>query len=130
MILNWNQKDYDLIPVDPNQTGLNQPIPNNLTNIGSIHDSDNICAIDKILALPVHYLVHASQIFTYEIACDPTSPLHDSLADSVTPIGNPKPRKNSPNPVPNVPADLDSEPKFSDSLFLESSNSSEDEHYK
>ena len=62
LILNWNQKDSDLIHVDLNHDYLNQPIPDGLTNIGSIHDSDSICAIDKTLTSPVHSLVHASLI--------------------------------------------------------------------
>ena len=59
-ILNLNQKYSDSINVDLNNTNLNQPIPADLASIGSIHDSDNICAIEKILASPVHSPIHAS----------------------------------------------------------------------
>ena len=78
-IINWNKKYYDLINVDPNHTNSNQLNPSDLTNIGSIHDSTNICAIENIFPLPVHSPVHTSPIFIYGGASDPTSPLHDSL---------------------------------------------------
>ena len=41
----WNHRDSGLIRVDPNHTDSNKPIPVNLTNIGSIHYSDDIRAI-------------------------------------------------------------------------------------
>ena len=106
-ILNWNQKDSNSIHVDPNHIGSNQPIPADLTNIGSIHDSDNICAIEKILQSPVHSTVHASQIFNYGSASDPRSSPHDSSAESVTPRGNAKPHGNPFNPAPTIPSYLD-----------------------
>ena len=71
--------------VDPNLTNLNRPIPANSTNIGSIHDSKNIRAIEKILSLPIH-LVHTPPpvpdppLFTYGRASDPNSLLHESSA--------------------------------------------------
>ena len=43
-ILNWNKKYSDLIHVDLNRTNSIQPIPDDSTNIGSIHDSTNIHA--------------------------------------------------------------------------------------
>ena len=83
-----------------------------MKNIGSIHDSDDICAIEKILASPVHSPIHASRIFTYASARDPLSPLHESSVESVTHRGNPKSCNNPPNPVPNVPAESDSDPSL------------------
>ena len=49
-------------------TNPNQPIPVDSKNIGSIHDSADICAIQKILTLTVHFVhtpppVPASTIF-------------------------------------------------------------------
>ena len=79
LILNWNKKDSDSIQVDLNHTHSNQPIPDDSINIVSSHDSDNICAIEKILASTVYYLVHSSRIFTYGSASEPPSPSHDSL---------------------------------------------------
>ena len=35
-IINWNQKYTDSVHIDPNHTDSNQPIPDGLTNIGSI----------------------------------------------------------------------------------------------
>ena len=113
-----------MIQITPNQ------INPNLTNIRSIHDSDNICAIDKILESLVHYPLHASQIFTFGGSSDPPSPPQDSSEESVTPRGNPKPRNNHPNPVTNVPADMDLDPGLSDSSSLESSDSLDEEHSK
>ena len=77
MILNWNQKYSNSIHIDTNHTDSNQPIPDNSTNIGSIHDSENIHAIDNILTSLVHSTVHASRIFNYGSASDPPSPPHD-----------------------------------------------------
>ena len=61
--LNYNQNYSDLINVDLNHTNSDQPTSDNSTNIGSIHDSDNILERDKTLASPVHYMVHASPIY-------------------------------------------------------------------
>ena len=61
-----------------NHTELNQPIPDDSTNIGSIHDSDNICAMEKILASPINSTVYASPIINYGSESDPLSPPHDS----------------------------------------------------
>ena len=72
-----------------------------------MHDSDDICAIENILALPVHSPLHASPMFTDGSASDPPLPTHDSSAESVTPKGNPNPRDNPSNPVPCVPDDPD-----------------------
>ena len=69
-------------------------------------------------------LVPASPIFTYGIASDPTSPFHDSSAEIVTPKGNPKPHNNTPNEVPNVLAEPDSDPSLSDSSSSDLSDSS------
>ena len=41
----WNHKDSNSIHIDPNHFNSNKTIPDNLTNIGSINDSDNISAI-------------------------------------------------------------------------------------
>ena len=76
---------------------MNQPIPDNSTNIVSINDSDGFIATEKILASPVHSLVYASPKFTYGNASDPLSPLYDSLEESVTPRVISKPRDNLPN---------------------------------
>ena len=130
LIINWNPKYSDSIHVDPNHTSSNQPIPANSENIGSIHDSVSIRAIENILELPVHSPVHASPIFTYWSESDPPLPPHDSLAEGVTPKVTPKPHNNPPNRVPNVPSDPDSEPSLSDSSLSESYDSSDDEHYK
>ena len=108
-----------MIHVDQNHTDSNQPIPADSTNIGSIHDSDNIHKIEKILASLEHSPVHASPIFTYESVIDPTSPPHDSLAESVTTKGITKPRKNPPNTVQNLPSDPDSDTSLSDSSSLD-----------
>ena len=84
-ILNLNQKYYDSIHVDMDHNNSNKPIPADLTNIVSIHDSDYIPAIENILASLVHSLVQASLIFTYGSAIEPPSSPHDSLEESVTP---------------------------------------------
>ena len=71
-----NHKYSDLIHVNLNNDDSDQPIPADLTKTRSINDSDNICAIEKILSLLVH-LVHTPstvptpQIFTYGIERDP-----------------------------------------------------------
>ena len=48
----------------------------------------------------------------------------------MTPKVNHNPHNNPPNPVPNVPADLDSDPSLSYSSSSYSSDSSDDEYYK
>ena len=53
-----NHKYSDSIHVDPNHTDSNQLIPDDLKNIGSINNSDDICAIEKIILLLVN-LVHS-----------------------------------------------------------------------
>ena len=85
LILNRNQKYSDYIHVDPNHTDWIQPIQADSTNIGSIHDSANTCAIEKILASPVHSTVPASPIISYGSASDPLSSLYGSSSESVTP---------------------------------------------
>ena len=119
-----------MIHVDLNHTNSNKLNPSDSTNIRSIHDSDNIHAIEKILASPVHSPVQALPIFTDGSASDPASPPHDSSAESVTPKGNPNPNDNGPNIVPNVPADLDSDPSLSNSSSSDSSNLSEEDYYE
>ena len=109
-IRNWNQKDSDSIHIDHNHTDSNKLNRADSTNIRSIHDSANICAIENILALWVHSMVHSSPILTYRGESDSLSPLHDSSALSVTPKINYKPSNNSPNPVLKVLADPDSDP--------------------
>ena len=129
-ILNWNKKYFDLIHVDQNHTKANQPVPDGSINTGSIHDSANMRAIEKILASPVHSLVPASPILLYGSTSDPPSPLHDTSAESVTPERNTKPHKNPPNLVPYVPDEPNSDPSLSDYSFSDSSDSSENEYYK
>ena len=99
-ILIWNQGYSESIHVDTNHTDLNQLNSDDLANIGSIHDSDNIRAIENILASPAHSPVHASPIFNYRSASDPPSPPHDWQAETVIPKGNPMPHDNPHNMVP------------------------------
>ena len=73
-----NQKDSDPIHVDMNHNKSNQLSPCDSTNIGSIHDSDNIRSNENIFELPVHYPVHASPIFTYGSRSETPSPTHYS----------------------------------------------------
>ena len=85
----WNHKYSDLIHVDPNHTNLNQPIQSDLTNIGLINDSADICVIEKILSFPVHLVytpsqVPATPIFPFGTASDHRSQSHDSLEEIVT----------------------------------------------
>ena len=66
----WNHKYSDSIHVDQNHTNFNLPVPYDSTRIVSIHDSDDIYAIEKILTSPVHLvytppLIPASPIFLY-----------------------------------------------------------------
>ena len=70
-IPNFNQKYSDPIHIDTNHTNSNQTIPSDSKNIGSIHDSSDICAIEKILALLVHSTVPAPQIFLYGLQVTP-----------------------------------------------------------
>ena len=112
LIINWNQKYCKLIHVDLNHTKSIQPIPATLKKIGSIHDSANICAIEKILASPVHSPVPDSPIILYGSTSDPPSPFHDSSAEIVTPKAIPNPRYNPLNLLLRVPADPDSDPFF------------------
>ena len=58
-------------------------------------------------------------------ANDSPSPPYDSSAETVTPRGNPKPRKKQPNPVLKVPYEPDSDPSLSDYSLSESSDSSD-----
>ena len=104
----WNHKDSKSIHVDPNHTKSNQSIQDNLTNIVSISDSSDICAIEKILSLLVHwvhtpYLVPTTGIFTYGTASDPRSPSHEPSTEIVTHKGNHTLRNKPPNLLPNVP---------------------------
>ena len=115
-IINWPKKDSESIHVFVNHADSNQIHLDHSTNIESIHNSDGIREIEKILALPVHSQVHASPLFTYG-SIDPSLPLHELLAKKVTPRGNIKPRSNSTNPLQNVPADPDSYPSLSDFLL-------------
>ena len=124
-----------MIHVDPNHTNSNQAIPSDLTNIGSIHDSADIRAIENTLSSPVNLVytpspVPASPIFTYGTVCDPRSSLYGSSVEIMTPKGNPTPYKNPPNPVPNVPSDPDSDTSFSDSSSLDTYDSSDNNYYK
>ena len=86
----WNQKYSNSIHIDPNKPNSNQPIPSDLINIGSIHDSDDIIATEKISSSPVHLVqtpspVPASLIFTYGTSSDTQSPSYYSSAESMTP---------------------------------------------
>ena len=129
-ILYWNQEYSNSIHIDPNHTDSNQLNADNSTNIGSIHDSDHICAIEKILASPVHSLIHTSSMFTCGSSSDPQSSPHDSSAESVTPKVNPKPHYKLPNKVLYVPDDSYLEPSLSYYSLPDPSNSSDDEYYK
>ena len=108
LILNWNQNLFDSIHIDTDHTKSNKLNPANSTNIGSIHGSENIRAIEKILASLVHSTVHTSPIFTYGSSIDPPSAPHDPLTEIMIPKGNTNPHNNPPNLLPNVPADPDS----------------------
>ena len=69
-------------------------------------------------------------IFTYGKPSDPPPPSYDSSEESVTPKVNPTPHNNQHNTIQNVPANLDSDPGFSDSSLLDSFDSSYDEYSK
>ena len=45
----WDHKDSDSIHVNPNHVKSNQLIPADSTNVVSINDLANICAIENIL---------------------------------------------------------------------------------
>ena len=61
---------------------------------------------------------HHTQIFTY-ITSEPPSPSHNkSSRGSITYTENPLSCNNPPNPVPNLPADPDSDPRSSDYSLL------------
>ena len=74
--------------------------------------------------------VPAPRIITYGTASHPQSPLHNSSAETVTPRGNPRTRKNLSNSVPDVPAEPDSDPSYSDFSSSDSSDSPDDTYYK
>ena len=59
----WNDKYSNSIHVAPNHTNLNEPIPSDSANIGPIHNSSDICAIEKILTSSLH-LVHKPSLVT------------------------------------------------------------------
>ena len=84
----------------------------------------------KYIGSPVYSQVHASPIFTYKGASDPLSSPHYFLEKSVALKINLKPHNNPPNPLPNVPADPDSDPSFSDSSLSKSSDSLDKNYYK
>ena len=84
----------------------------------------------NILASPVHSTVHISPIFSYESASAPPSPSRESPAEIMKPKGNPNPCNSPPNPLPNVPADSDSDPISSDSPSSKSYDSLDDNYYK
>ena len=70
-----------------------------------------------------HQYIHI--LHTYRKS-DPPSTSHEKLScGSVIYTGNPTPRNNRPNPVPNVPSEPDSDPSSSDSSSLDSSQSSD-----
>ena len=80
------------------------------------------------MPFPVHlvhtpYPVPAPPIFSYGTASEPRSQYHDSSEEIVTPNGNPTPRNNPPNQVPNVPDDPGSDPILSYSSLSDSSDS-------
>ena len=78
----------------------------------------------------IHLLHFAPQIFTYGTASDPLSQSHYQSSESNLPKGNPTPFNNPPNPVPDMPAYLDSDPSQSDSSLSGSSHSPNDNNYK
>ena len=71
--------------------------------------------------------VLASRTFTYRTIVPP-SPSHDSSSERVTPKVNPTPRNKPPNPVLNIPADLDSDTSSS-YYFLSYLSDSSDRNY-
>ena len=79
---------------------------------------------------PIPAPYHIS-IFTH-VSIEPPPPLHDTSSSpaSVAPKDDPTPRNNPPNPVPNVPADPDSDPISSYSTSLDSSKSSDSRYHK
>ena len=113
-----------------NHTNSIQTIPADSINIGSIHDSSDIRAIEYILTLPVHSLVPASPIFFYGSASNPSSLLYDSSAEIVTPKVIPKLPNKPPNPVLYLIAEPDSDPSSSDYSLSESSDSSGGKDYR
>ena len=114
-------KNSDSIHVDPNHTKYIQLIPVDATDMGSIHDSANICAIEMILTSPENSKVPDSPIFFYGSASDPLSQSINSSSESVTPKGITKPHDKLLNTVLYIPSDLDSEPSFPDYSSSESS---------
>ena len=94
-----------------------------LNYIPSIHTAHTNSPVHSLHS---YLLVPTLQKFTYQIS-DPSPPLHDSLAESATPTDNPMLRRNPPNSVQKVPADLDSDPSFSYCSLLDSYDSPEDE---
>ena len=78
----------------------------------------------------MHSTVHTSPIFTYGSAIDPPSSPHDSSEESVTPKETPNPCNNITNPVPNVPAEPNSDPSLSYPTSPELSDSLDDDYYK
>ena len=69
-------------------------------------------------------------IFTYGKPSDPPPPSYDSSEESVTPKVNHTPHNNQHNTIQNVPANLDSDPGFSDSSLLDSFDSLDDDYSK
>ena len=88
--------------------------------------------ISSLLVYLVHtpYLVPTTGIFTYGTASDPRSPSHEPSTESVTPKGNTTLRNKPPNLLPNVPAELYSEPSSSNYSSSDLSDSSYGEFYK
>ena len=131
----WNHKDSNSIHTDKNHTNSNKIIPYDYTNIVSINDLTGICAMEKIFPSPVNLVrtpstVHAPQIFIYWTSSDSRSSSYESSAETVTPKGNPTPRNNPTNMVPNVPDDPESNPGLSYSSSSDSSDLSDNDYSK
>ena len=67
----------------------------------------NILIYDPLVHIPS--TVPTPLIFTYGAISNSQSPSHESSSEIVKSKGNPTPRHNPPNLVPNVPADPDSD---------------------
>ena len=80
----------------------------------------NILIYDPLVHIPSTF--PSPLIFTYGTIRNPQSPSHESSSEIVKPKGNPTPRNNPPNLVPNVPADPDSDTSSSYSYSLYSSD--------
>ena len=72
----------------------------------------------QVHSLHLYPPVPVPQIFTHRES-EPSSPLHKSSPEIMTPKGNPTSRNNPPDSVTNVPADPDSDTILSDNHPLD-----------